>query len=102
MPRLVKFVLKWNAIGILLGWLVLAAMLLADVSGIGSMISNSPHGMIAGLVLALSFAVTSGPVAVTVAVLLSREFGDAEPANDRQSRWKSGQSAELERDAPLP
>jgi hypothetical protein len=102
MPRLVKFVLKWNAIGILLGWILLAAMLLADVSGIGNMISNSPQGMIAILVLALSFAVTSGPVAVTVAVLLSREFGDGEPVNDRLARWKSGRSAELGRDAPLP
>jgi hypothetical protein len=58
--------------------------------------------MIAVLVLALSFAVTSGPVAVTVAVLLSREFGEAGPVNDRLVRWKSGQSAEIHRDAPLP
>ncbi len=102
MPRLVKFVLKWNAVGILTGWLVLSAILLADISGIGSMIMGSPQGAVALLVLALSFAVTSGPVAVTVAVLLSRDFGDEEPGNGRLERWKSGHSAEIERDAPLP
>jgi len=54
MPRLVKFVLKWNDIGILLGWLVLAAMLLADDRGLGHSISNSPHGIIAGLLFGIA------------------------------------------------
>ena len=104
MPRLVKFVLKWNAVGIALGWLVLGVLLYSDVSGIGSMVWRQPGGFVALAVLMLSFAVTSGPLGVTVAVLMHADFGKAGggEVNSRLARWKAGHSAELEDDRPLP
>lgn len=104
MPKLVRFVLKWNAAGICLGWLVLAALLYADVSGIGSMVWRQPGGLVALAVLMLSFAVTSGPLGVTVAVLMQADFGHdgGREVNRRLERWKAGHSAELDDDRPLP
>ena len=103
MPLLVKFVINWNAIGIGVGWLVLAGLLIFDVSGIGSMVWHQSDGLIALYILMLSFAVTSGPVAVTAAVLWKADFGDT--GNTRLERWKAGYSAELpevEEDRPKP
>lgn len=102
MPKLVAFVAKWTLLGVLTGWLIMALLLLMDVGGIGHMMRSSDSGLIALIVMALSFAVTSGPVAVTAAVLLSRDFGSGESTTSRLDRWKAGHSAELERDAPLP
>jgi hypothetical protein len=101
-PKLVAFVVKWTFLGVVTGWLIMALLLLTDVGGIGHMMRSSDSGLIALIVMALSFAVTSGPVAVTAAVLLSRDFGAREPTTSRLDRWKAGHSAELERDPPLP
>jgi len=102
LPPLVKFVIKWNAIGIGLGWLVLAALLVLDVGGIGSMVRHQRDGFIAVFILALSFAVTSGQLAVTAAVLLRKDFGGTGSGNTRLERWRAGGSAELDEDRPRP
>ena len=102
MPKLVKFVIKWNTVGIAIGWLILGGLLAADVNGLGTMIWRQPSGLIALMVLMLSFAVTSGPLGVTVAVLMHADFGRGPPVNSRLERWKAGHSAEIEEDRPLP
>jgi hypothetical protein len=101
MPLLVKFVLKWTAIGVLGGWAVTVAFLVLDVGGIGSLLWRSSSAPLASLVLALSVASTAGPIAVGVAVMLRKDFGGAGLGNSRLERWKAGRSAELEVDRPL-
>ena len=101
MPLLVKFVLKWTAIGVLGGWAVTVAFLVLDVSGIGSLLWRSSSAPLASLVLALSVASTAGPIAVGAAVMLRKDFGGTGLGNSRLERWKAGRSAKLEVDRPL-
>jgi hypothetical protein len=102
MPKLVKFVLKWSAIGIAIGWVVLAALLVTNIGGLTGMVWRQSGGFLALAVLMLSFAVTFGQVTVMAAVLsLTSKEGDG-GANARLERWKAGHSAELDEDRPLP
>lgn len=101
MPPLIRFVLKWTLIGVLAGWAFLALFLWLDIGGVGSLVWHSPSSMVALYVLAVSFAVTSGPVVLAAAVLLRKDFGGAGGSgNTRLERWKSGRSAEIDPDRP--
>lgn len=103
MPRLVKFVLTWNAIGIGIGWVVLAVLLALDVGGLRGMVLRQSGGLIGFWILMLSFGVTFGQVTVMAAMLsLGRSSGDGCETNERFERWKSGHSAELDGHRPLP
>ena len=102
MPRLVKFVLKWNAVGIALGWAVLALLLATGIGNLGSMVFRQSGGLIGLLILMLSFGVTFGQVTVMAAVLSLADSKGGGDSNSRLERWKAGHSAELDEDRPLP
>ncbi|WP_051929268.1 hypothetical protein [Thermopetrobacter sp. TC1] len=76
LPRLVRFILRNIAIGVTIGWSLLAGILYADVGGLYSMISHSSYGFAAMFLLIGGFAVTFGPAAVASAVLMGYEFKD--------------------------
>jgi len=96
MPPLIRFLLKWIAIGTLAGWLFMAALILFDVEGLGGLVMRSPNGVTAVFIMAISFAVTFSQVTVLAAVLLRSDFGGKGPANARLARWKAGGSGELD------
>ena len=102
MPRLVKFVLKWNVIGIAIGWVVLALLLATGIGGLGGMVFRQSGGLIGLLILMLSFGVTFGQVTVMAAVLSLADSKGGGDSNSRLERWKAGHSAELDEDRPLP
>jgi hypothetical protein len=101
LPPLILFVIKWTAIGIAGGLLALLVVLFFDVGGLGSLVQRSSTPWLAVYVLAMSFAGTGGPVALTFAVLLCKDFGGKGPGNSRLERWKAGLSAEVDEDRPL-
>ncbi len=76
LPRLVRFILRNIAIGIAVGWTLLAGILYSDMGGLYSMISHSSYGFAAVFLLMGGFAVTFGPAAVASAVLMGHEFRD--------------------------
>lgn len=101
MPPLVRFVLKWSLIGMAAGWVFVGLLLLADTAGLRGLLMRAEHPLIALLILGMSFSVSFGQVTVLAAVLLRSDFGGTgHSGNDRLERWKAGQSAEVERDAP--
>ena len=84
LPRLVRFVLRNIAIGVSVGWLLLAAILYLDLGGLWSLISHSSYWFAALFLLVGGFAVTFGPAAVASAVLMGCEF--REDDTDQASR----------------
>ena len=102
MPKLVKFVLKWSAIGIAIGWVVLAVLLATNIGGLTGMVWRQSGGYIGLAILMLSFAVTFGQVTVMAAVLSLASSKGGDESNSRLERWKAGHSAELDEDRPLP
>ncbi len=100
-PPLIRFLLKWTGIGMAGGLLVLALVLYFDIGGLGALVLRSSSPWLALYVLAMSFAGTGGPVAVTAAVLLGSDFSSGRSYNSRLARWKAGHSAEIEEDRPL-
>jgi len=74
LPRLVRFILRNIALGVGIGWTLLAAILWSDMGGLYSLISHSSNGFIPLYLLFGGFAVTFGPAAVATAVLLGHEF----------------------------
>jgi len=76
MPKLLKFILKNIAIGIVVGWSFVAALLYFDVGGFGTLVLNSSMKWVALSMLALFFAVTFGSAAVASAVLLGHDFAE--------------------------
>jgi hypothetical protein len=99
-PPLIRFVVKWTAIGVAAGLLTLAALLHADAGGLGQLIQRSQSPWIALYILGLSFGGLGGPVVLAIAVLLRRDFGGEGARNSRLERWKAGGSAEIEEDRP--
>ena len=74
MPKLFKFLLKHIAVGILVGWAFVAALLWFDVAGFGSLVLNSASRNVALALLGVSFAVTFGSASAATAVLMGDEF----------------------------
>ena len=98
MPPLIRFVVKWIVVGVGAGWAFAAALLLADVGGMGSLVwrSSSPGAVL--FILGLSFGITSAQITLLAAVLLRSDFGGKGPAGlSRLERWKAGYSAEIDR-----
>ena len=73
LPRLVRFMFRNAAIGILAGWLFLAMLLWSDIGGLYSLMVHSRLGHIALFLLMGGFAVTFGAARVSSAVLLGYE-----------------------------
>lgn len=98
MPPLIRFVMKWILVGVGAGWALVAALLIADVGGMGGLVwrSSSPGTVL--FILALSFGITSAQITLLAAVLLRSDFGGRGPAGlSRLERWKAGFSGEVDR-----
>ncbi|WP_102958924.1 hypothetical protein [Mangrovicella endophytica] len=70
LPKLVRFVLRNAAIGILLGWAVAAIIVALDIGGFGTRIGNAEQPYLAVLLLAAGFGVTFGFAYMATAVWL--------------------------------
>jgi hypothetical protein len=99
-PPLVRFLLKWTAIAVVIGWAALGVCLLLDIGPFREMVtgSRSPAAML--LLVALTFAVSFWMVIVSAAVLLRDDFG-GEVENLRLKRWKDGKSGQLRDSDPI-
>lgn len=69
-PPLFRFLAVNCIIGIAASWLFLAGFLWLDISGLGSLLLNSPDGAIALALLAVGFSVTFGSASMATAVWL--------------------------------
>lgn len=85
MPKLFKFILKNIAIGIVVGWSFVSALLYFDVGGFGTLVFHSSMKWVVLSMLALSFAVTFGSAAVASAVLLGHDFAENDDDDDTTS-----------------
>jgi hypothetical protein len=102
MPPLIRFLLKWSLIGTAVGWLFTGLLIIADTGGLRSLLGRAESPTLWVCVMAFSFGISFAQVTVLAAVLLRKDFGGRGIAgSDRLARWKSGESAELERDEPL-
>lgn len=73
--RLVKYVAVSAGDGIAAGWTCLLAMLWLDIGGLGTLVHGSEDGMVALVILLMSFGVTFGFVGIAwrVMVMLPNE-----------------------------
>ncbi len=71
-PPLIRFLLQNALLGIAVGWMLLAALILGDAFGLGALLRASSSPLVALALLALGFAVTFGGAAMATAVFLIR------------------------------
>ncbi|MDF1609600.1 hypothetical protein PZ897_15545 [Hoeflea sp. YIM 152468] len=70
MPKLIRFVLLNSAFGVLIGWLVAAAVVYFNINGFGDLIWHSSSRTVAVFVLLVSFGSTFGFAVMATAVML--------------------------------
>lgn len=70
LPPSLRWLLQHMIIGVAIGWTALAAILLRDVGGVGTLVRESPVGPIALVMLAIFFAITFGSAGMGFAVML--------------------------------
>ena len=70
MPKLIRFVLVNSIIGVLIGWMIAAALLWMNVSGLGDMFMRSDAKPVIVALLGMSFGVTFGFAYLSTAVML--------------------------------
>ncbi len=68
--RLLRLLFVNAVIGILAGWVMLAAILCFNVAGLRELIAGSPSGLLAAIMLAVVFAFTFGSASMGTAVFL--------------------------------
>lgn len=68
-PLLLRFLAMHLAIGVVAGWVVLAAFLYFDIANLRTLMTGSPDGMLALTLLAAFFALTFGSAGMGVAVM---------------------------------
>ncbi len=78
MPPLVRFLLGHMAVGIVAGWVVLGAFLAFDIAQLRTLITTSPDGPLALILLAAFFALTFGSIGMGMAAM--------SPQDDRDGR----------------
>jgi len=69
MTRFNSFLLKYLCKGIAVGWTLLAVFLLSDLGGVGTLILNSSHAVMAIGLLLMGFAITFGSCAMGIGVM---------------------------------
>ena len=70
MPKLIRFVLTNSLIGMVIGWLVAAAIVWFNVAGFGERFAHSHDKPVIVLIMAVSFGVTFAFAYLTTALLL--------------------------------
>ncbi|MGI9482131.1 MAG: hypothetical protein ACR2OR_07220 [Hyphomicrobiales bacterium] len=78
MPKMFSFLLTNASLGIVASWALLAAMLWADVWGLGSLVARSADGILAVAMLGAGFAITFGSAAIATATLMMRYEDDGD------------------------
>jgi hypothetical protein len=74
--RLLRFLARHCATGVAAGWALLLGLVWTDAGGLGSVLDRAEHGWLALLLLAASFALTGGAVAMAVAAMAMGGRGD--------------------------
>ena len=69
LARVHKLLLKSCLVGIIIGWAILAAILLLDLGGFGEKVLGSSDAVLATFLLAVGFAITFGNAAMGYAIM---------------------------------
>lgn len=86
MPHLVRFLLRHAAIGIGVAVVFLAALLAFDVAHLGTLVRESPSGLVAVAALAMALGITFGSVQMGFAVMLLGAAGEGPEGGTRAPR----------------
>lgn len=70
MPKLVRFVLVNSLFGVLIGWLIAAAVVYFNINGFGDLVLHSSSRITAFFILFTSFGTTFGFAMMASAVML--------------------------------
>ncbi|MAZ84958.1 MAG: hypothetical protein CML31_11575 [Rhizobiales bacterium] len=70
MPKLIRFLIINTAFGVLIGWLIAAAVLYFNINGFGDLVNHSRSRLVAYFILFNSFGVTFGFAVMASAVML--------------------------------
>ena len=70
MPKLIRFVIINSAIGIVIGWVFAALLLILNIGGTGELFMRSDAKLIIGFLLALSSGITFGFAYLASAIML--------------------------------
>lgn len=82
MPFLVRFLVTHAVVGISLAVLFVGALVMFDVGGLGSLMTTSPDGVLALVLLTFGLGVTFGSVQMGFAVMLMSD-GEEPPRGRR-------------------
>lgn len=86
-PPLVALLIRNAALGFCLAIVFVAAMLLADVGGLGTLVAHSPDGPIAVFALTFATGLTFGSVQMGIAIMqLGNEDDEASGPRDAAAR----------------
>lgn len=69
-PKLVRFVLVNSLFGVLIGWLIAAAVVYFNINGFGDLVLHSRSRLTAFFILFMSFGTTFGFAVMASAVML--------------------------------
>lgn len=67
---LIRFLAVNCAMGVMLGWMLLASLLWSDAMGLGGLVSRAEHPVQVVAILAAFFAITFGPAVMGTAVMM--------------------------------
>ncbi len=73
MPHLVRFLLRHALLGVALAVVFVGALLALDIAGLGTLMWQSPSGLIAAFALTVALSVTFGSAQMGFAVMLLPE-----------------------------
>jgi hypothetical protein len=88
LPPLIVLLLRNAALGFAVAIAFVAAMLLFDVGGLGSLVSHSPDGVVATLALTFVTGLTFGSVQMGIAIMGLAEDDGAGPPGGRPPRHR--------------
>lgn len=70
MPKLIRFVIMNSAIGIVIGWVIAASLVLMNIGGLGELYANTNFKIAVAAMLGLTFGTTFGFAYLATAVFL--------------------------------
>ncbi|WP_210255156.1 hypothetical protein [Ancylobacter pratisalsi] len=92
MPHLVRFLIRHAAIGIAVAGLFVGALLAFDVAHLGTLVRESPSGLIAVSALTVALGITFGSVQMGFAVMLLGEEAGGTEGGTRARRGRTSRS----------
>lgn len=67
---MLRHLLRQAALGVVVGWVLVVALLCADIGSLGTLIDSSPDGNVALALLLAGFSVTFGGLAMATGIFL--------------------------------